>query len=213
MESLQIQAAEQEKSRISKSEIQNLLEQSPAGDFPLELTPPVMARLNFLLAQEEQAEGVKQELNRMDKYRPLILSQLEKADMPLELAAIPMVETGYRNHPPHRNGTGLWMLTKPTAEAYDLTVANKNDERMNPEKATEAAIQILKDYYERFDDWLLALAAYNQGPTYVANVIRQTESRDGWELMEQGHLNNYAAKIIAAAIIIEHQEALLSDSY
>jgi hypothetical protein len=211
IQSQHLQAAEGGKSTISKAEIQTLLEQSPESEFPIKLAPPVMSRLNFLLAQAAQTEGVKQELSRMDRYRSLVLSELEKADLPLELAAIPMVETGYKNHPPHRNGAGLWMLTKVTAEAYDLTITDQYDERMNPEKATETAIRILKDYYDRFGDWLLALAAYNQGPTHVAKVIRQTDNSDGWQLMNQGHLNNYAAKVVAAAIIIEHQEALFNE--
>ncbi|WP_176736373.1 lytic transglycosylase domain-containing protein [Oligoflexus tunisiensis] len=211
LQSPHLQAAESGSSKISKDEIQALVEQSSRGDFPVELTRPVMKRLSFLLNQPAQVEGLKQELNRMERYQSIVLPQLEKSGLPLELAAIPMVETGYKNHPPHRNGAGLWMITRNTAAAYDLSVAGKNDERLNPEKATEAAIQILKDYYERFNDWLLALAAYNQGPTHVADVIRETEIRDGWLLIAQGHLNDYAAKVIAAAIIIEHQEALLGD--
>jgi membrane-bound lytic murein transglycosylase D len=204
--------ADSSPSKISKDDIQTLLQQRSSSEFPMELTQPVMDRLNFLLAQPAQAEGVKEELDRMEKYQDIVLTQLEMSGLPLELAAIPLVETGYKNHPQHRNGTGLWMLTKITAEAYDLVVNGKKDERMNPKKATETAIRILKDYYERFDDWLLALAAYNQGPTHVARVIRENETNDGWVLMNLGHLNNYAAKVIAAAIIIEHQEALLRET-
>lgn len=207
-----LQAAEDLPSKISKDDIQVLLEQSSSNEFPLDLTQPVMDRLNFLLGQPAQIAGVKEELDRMEQYQDIVLPELEKSGLPLELAAIPLVETGYKNLPQHRNGTGLWMLTKFTAKAYDLDVNGKTDERMHPQKATEAATRILKDYYERFGDWLLALAAYNQGPTHVARVIRETEVSDGWVLMNQGHLNNYAAKVIAAAIIIEHQDALLRES-
>lgn len=171
-----------------------------------------MDRLNFLLARPAQATGVKEDLNRMEKYRDIVIPQLENSGLPPELAAIPLVETRYKNYPRHPNGTGLWMLTKITADAYDLVINDKKDERMDPEKATETAIRVLKDYYQRFDDWLLALAAYNQGPTHVAKIIRETEVSDGWVLMKQGHLNNYAAKVIAAAIIIEHQKALLTET-
>lgn len=207
-----LEAVDTLSSKISKDEVQLILEQSPFSEFPMELTQPVMDRLNFLLAQPEQTAGVKEELTRMEKYQDIVLPELERSGLPAELAAIPLVETGYRNHPRHKNGTGLWMLTKDTARAYDLVVNRTQDERMNPHKATETAVRILKDYYERFGDWLLALAAYNQGPTHVARVIRETEVSDVWKLMNEGHINNYAAKVIAAAILIEHQEALLRET-
>ncbi|MFW7380149.1 MAG: lytic transglycosylase domain-containing protein [Oligoflexus sp.] len=195
--------------QLDQDRLKQLIEKNES-EFPMAVNQPVMKRLKFLLQRPEQVVGVKVDLERMEKYQKLVESQLKKHDLPSELKAIPFVETGYQNLPPKKSGTGLWMFTKDTAIAYQLEVSEKRDERMHPTKATEAAIQVLKDYYERFDDWLLALAAYNQGPTKVARVIKKTGVRDVWQLMEQGHLNNYPAKVIAAAIIINHHEQLLT---
>lgn len=198
---------------LSKKGLNEILKtDSSQQQFPLAANDVVVKRINFLVNRPPQLAGLKQDLKRMQQYEKLVIKKLKEHKMPLELAAIPLVETGYQNLPPQKNGTGLWMFTKDTALAYNLRVSPEKDERLDPEKATEAAIQVLKDYYERFGDWLLALAAYNQGPTRVARIIKKTGSSDVWQLMEEGHLNQYVAKVVAAAIIIEHQDKLFSES-
>lgn len=178
-------------------------------DSIIQLTQPVETRLKFLLSRSGRVDDLKQRLRRMKKYQSMIFKKLARHNLPKEIAAIPFVETGYRNLSPRKTGTGLWMFTTTTARAYQLEIEPKQDERMDPAKATEAAIRLLQDYHNRFDNWHLAIAAYNQGPSRVKRAMKKAGTDNVWELIEQGHLNKYVAHVVAAAIIIKHHKKLI----
>lgn len=131
----------------------------------------------------DQRTSFAKYLERMDNFAPLIESKLQERDMPQELVYLAMIESGF--NPAAQSpakAKGLWQFIAATAERYGLTVDRKVDERVDPEKSTDAALAYLFDLYDRFGSWYLAAAAYNTGENRVARVMREvTGSERGSE--------------------------------
>lgn len=149
-------------------------------------------------------------LGRSALYFPIFEHYLRKYDLPKELKYIPYVETRLKVHSVSKVGAaGLWQFMPYTAQQYKLRTNHLVDERYDPIRATEAAAQLLQDLYVEFDDWLLALAAYNCGAGKVQRAIRLSKSRDFWKL--QRHLpsqtRHYIPMFIAAVYVGEFYEA------
>ena len=121
-----------------------------------------------------------------------------------------MIESGFNNKAYSRaKATGTWQFMTGTARNYGLKVGYWVDERRNLEKSTRAASRLLKDLYKRYDDWYLALSAYNAGPGKVNRAIRRSKSRDFWKISKNPYLlrketRNYVPKMLAAIIIGEN---------
>ncbi|MEG1405197.1 MAG: lytic transglycosylase domain-containing protein, partial [Alistipes sp.] len=101
-------------------------------------------------------------------YFPLIEEELIKADLPVELRALPIIESALSPTVVSPMGaTGLWQFMPTTGKVYGLEVNSLIDQRRDPMLATRAACRYLKDLYAIFKDWTLAIAAYNCGPGNV----------------------------------------------
>ena len=143
---------------------------------------------------------------------------LAAAGLPLALAAVPLVESGFANLPPPSEptgpsmappgprGAGLWMFIPSTARTYGLQVDDRVDERMDVSRSTQAAIALLSDLHEHYGDWGLALAGYNQGQRHVDAAIDAHGTNDVWALIEAGALNDYAARVMAAVLLLENPD-------
>ncbi|MFH6603082.1 LysM peptidoglycan-binding domain-containing protein [Maribacter algicola] len=108
-------------------------------------------------------------------YFPLFEEQLDNHDIPLEMKYLSIVESALNPKARSRVGaTGLWQFMYGTGKMYDLDVSSYVDERSDPIKSTEAACKYLAKLYDIFDDWDLALAAYNSGPGNVNKAIRRS---------------------------------------
>lgn len=150
-------------------------------------------------------------LERSGRYLPMIQEELKKADMPLDLAYLPMIESGYRLTAYSRaKAVGPWQFMHTTARSYGLTIDSYVDERRDPIKSTKAAIRFLSDLYAEFNSWELAVAAYNAGGGRVRQAIRKKGSDDFWQLIKGSHLRKetkyYLPKLIAAIIIAKNPE-------
>ena len=119
-----------------------------------------------------------------DFYFPMIESALVQRSLPLELKYLAVVESALNPQAKsHAGAVGLWQFMYQTGKAYGLEVNSYQDERMQPELATDAATEYLKDLYGIFDDWNLALAAYNSGPGNVNKAIRRSGGNtDFWDI-------------------------------
>jgi hypothetical protein len=150
----------------------------------------------------------------MQTYKAMIGKKLEHYRAPTELFALPVVETGYQNRPQdpqHESwGAGLWSFIESTARNYGLKVNGQVDERLNPELLTDAAIRYLSSNHARFDDWQLAILAYNVGEQTVQRAITSTGSRDAWVLIHKGIENdkNYLAKVMATVLILKNPDVV-----
>jgi len=141
-------------------------------------------------------------------YFPMIEEQLEKADLPMELKYLPVVESALNNTVRSRAGAvGMWQFMYRTGKYLGLEINSYIDERRDPIKSTETAIKYLKYLHGMYDDWLLALAAYNAGPGNVNKAIRRAGGQKNfWAI--QYHLpqetRNYVPSFMAVTYLMTH---------
>lgn len=123
-------------------------------------------------------------MGRSKLYFTMYEEKLAKHNMPLELKYLSVIESGLRPQIGSRAGAkGLWQFMYRTGKMFGLNQNSYIDERMDPEKATEAACKYLKRLYHLYDDWNMALAAYNAGPGNVNKAIRRSGGRmTYWEI-------------------------------
>src|SRR5690554_1133002 len=109
---------------------------------------------------------------------------LDRHNLPLEIKYLAIVESALNPRAKSRVGaTGLWQFMFTTGKMFDLNVSSYVDERSDPLKSTEAASKYLKSLNNSFNDWDLALAAYNSGPGNVSKAIRRSGGKtDYWDL-------------------------------
>lgn len=185
----------------------------PGDDFPLAVNERVIEQLNRLLGTPDGRAFMRASLQRMQEHEAPIVGALAHYGLPAELMAVPLVESGYRNLPHDddpRHGAGLWMLIERTAREFGLIVNGSTDERLNVTLETDAAMRMLDRLYERFGDWGLALLAYNAGARRVEQGIRETGSRDVWQIVEHGYENDpdYVARVTAVLLIMKNPTAI-----
>ncbi len=110
---------------------------------------------------------------RSGLYRPAIVAALKEAGLPTELSWIPLIESGFKSHALSKaRALGLWQFIPSTGYKFGLKRNTYVDERLDPVKATRAAVAYLKELHQIFGDWTTVLAAYNCGEGRVLRVIR-----------------------------------------
>lgn len=119
-----------------------------------------------------------------DYYFPMFEQELDKHNLPLELKYLAVIESALNPRAQSRVGaTGLWQFMFSTGKMFGLDVSSYVDERSDPIRATEAACKYLKSLNNSFNDWDLALAAYNSGPGNVSKAIRRSGGKTNyWNL-------------------------------
>ena len=117
-------------------------------------------------------------------YFPIFEQNLDKYNLPLELKYLPIIESALNPKAKSRVGaTGLWQFMYPTGKMFGLEVTSYYDERSDVYKATDAACRYLKSLHKMYNDWDLALAAYNCGPGNVNKAIRRSGGKKSyWEI-------------------------------
>ena len=117
-------------------------------------------------------------------YFPVIEYTLQMQDLPEDLKYVAVIESNLRPHAISLVGAaGLWQLMPETAKTYGLNIDNYVDERKDPVKSTQVALNYLSLLHDRFGSWELALAAYNCGPGRLKRAIRHSGgSHDFWKL-------------------------------
>ena len=142
-------------------------------------------------------------LERGERYRPMIAAVLKDQGIPFELYYQAMIESGFASLARSRaQAVGIWQFMASTGRRYGLRIDGYVDERKDPMRATIAASLYLKDLYNVFQSWHLAIAAYNSGEGRIVGAIMQGKSRDFWHLADTGVLPNetadYVPKFLAA---------------
>lgn len=197
---------------LTRDEVVKLVEAMDVSPgFPLVVSDAVVERLNKIVTDPDRSQSTREALDRMAQHKTLLTGALQKYGHPAELLAIPLVESAYNNLPESKHksppghplrSAGLWQFVKQTARNFGLVVNKATDQRLDVPLATDAAMRYLGANKLRFNDWLLAVAAYNQGEGAVQAAIAKAGTRDPWRLVETKHLNDYLVLITAGAILI-----------
>jgi len=151
-----------------------------------------------------------QSLERSARYRPFIVSELKKAGLPEDLSWLPLIESGFkiRALSPAR-ALGLWQFIPSTGYKFGLSRNYYIDERLDPQKATRAAISYLKELHNLFGDWTTVLAAYNCGESRVLRIIRKQRINyldNFWDLYQNlpRETSRYVPRFLATLHIIKN---------
>lgn len=147
---------------------------------------------------------------QMALYLPHILGELEQRGAPLELALVPLIESGYNPAARAPRGiAGLWQFTRGTGDMLGIPRNSWYDGRLDAVVSTRVAADYLTDLNEDFGgDWLLAIAAYNCGARSVSDALaknqRQGKSGDFWSLKLKGRARDYVPELLALAEVIRN---------
>ena len=184
-----------------KSRIEYLNSKTP---FQIDYTPLLE---ETIINHLENRQATYLELySKSDYFFPIFENALQKYNVPLELKYLPVVESALNPRAKSRVGaTGLWQFMFNTAKDLDLKVNSYVDERMDPVKSSEAAAKYLSELYARFNDWNLAIAAYNYGPGNIKRAIKASGYSNFWNL--RGYLPketaNYVPSFVATLYMFE----------
>jgi membrane-bound lytic murein transglycosylase D len=158
----------------------------------------------------DQRSFVTKGLERRKPFMSVIEKELVDQGLPIDLANVAFIESHFQPEATGSGTKGMWQLTIDTARSLGLKVSFFRDERKDVSKSTRAAAKYLSDLHERFDDWLLAIAAYNYGPAKIDRALEQSTSRDFFELSRQGWIckdvTNFVAKFIALSLITRNPD-------
>ena len=143
------------------------------------------------------------------RYLPYIFEIVEEEGLPRDLAYLPMIESGYNPRARSRAGAvGIWQFMRGTARKYGLRVDWWMDERRDPLRSTRAAMHYLRDLYEEFGSWDLALAAYNVGEGRIRR-LRRDSTESFWEVRRRlpRETRLYVPSFFAVVLILKDPEA------
>jgi membrane-bound lytic murein transglycosylase D len=151
-------------------------------NIPLVYNDKIHAFINYFTVKDR--EYTRLMMRRQNLYFPLFEKYLARYNLPDELKYLAIIESGLNPRAVSRvRAVGLWQFMSATGRYYGLNNNWYIDERMDPEKATDAACRYLRDLYRMFHDWELALAAYNTGPGNVRKAIRRSGYKKSfWEI-------------------------------
>lgn len=176
---------------------------------------PVLPSIDLALNKE-----VKKQLETYTKYNCVALRkgierraefnrEIEQIfieeGLPLELLNLAMIESAFNPKArSHCGAYGIWQFMRSTARNYGLQVNKYRDQRADPILATRAAAKHLKDLYKYFNNWYLAIAAYNSGPYGLEKIMQKKGVYDFWELSRGGHLRKETAEFVPRFLAVTY---------
>lgn len=160
----------------------------------------------YLVRNRKNSERI---LGRTVLYFPIFEHYLKEHGLPDDLKYLAVVESALKPRATSRVGAGgLWQFMPATGKSLGLDITSQVDERWDPHKSTEAAMLYLNKQYKRFDDWALALAAYNSGSGRVRRAIKRGRSKNFWRIQRflPRETRNYVPAFIAANYMLNYYE-------
>ena len=182
---------------------------STAYDVPIVLDPSVQGHIRFFNVSIRNR--FEQWLVRLSQYRPLVDSIFSEFNLPSDLVYLSLVESGFNPHAYSRaRAAGPWQFMKGTAQVYGLRVDSYVDERRDPVKSTVAAARYLRDLYDLFGTWPLAMAAYNAGEGKVMRALHTAQAESFSDIAKtrliRRETKEYVPRFMAATIIAKNPD-------
>src|SRR6202158_1332512 len=186
----------------AQAEIKNM-----HSDLPLMMTDQVAGYITYFSTRGR--DTFERAFARSGRYHDMIISTLKQEGVPQDLIYLAQAESGFHPLAVSRVGArGIWQFMGSRARGYGLSHSMWVDDRQDPEKSTRAAARHLKDLFNQFGDWYLAMAAYNSGPGTVQAAVKRTGYADFWELYRRNVLpketRNYVPIILAVTIMTKN---------
>jgi len=191
---------------LTKEQIYDCLKK--VADYSYNETAVEEITKNITLFSEKYKERFATYLNRSGKYIELMRDILKERDIPEQIVFLPLIESGFNPYAYSKaSAVGYWQFISSTAQKYGLKINWWRDERRDPVKSTVAAASYLRDLYDMFGSWILAMAAYNAGEGKISRALKKTKTDDYWTLLNTKHIKketkNYVPKFIAASLIAD----------
>ncbi|MDX1496870.1 MAG: transglycosylase SLT domain-containing protein [Salinisphaeraceae bacterium] len=177
-----------------------------------ELEEPLRPQIRRVAAHHAAHPGsTRHTLKRSEPYLWEIIEQVEARGMPLEIALLPAIETRFNPKAVSpRGAAGLWQFIGSTGELYGLEQSYWQDARLDTVASTRAALDYLTYLHGRYDDWLLALAAYNAGEARVMRAIKRNRKAgkpaDYWHIKLPKETRQYVPRLLGLAHFIKNAD-------
>lgn len=189
--------------------MRELLTERFSGDIFIVRDPKVERHITFF--NSSIRDRFHEWLLRLGRYRPMVERVFTEFGLPLDLVYLSLVESGFNPRAYSRaRATGPWQFMKGTARLYGLRVDYWVDERRDPIKSTVAAARYLRDLYDLFGNWPLAMAAYNAGEGRVKRALRKTDGESFYEIARSRYIHRetkeYVPRFMAATIIAKNPD-------
>lgn len=190
---------------FTDNEIRDRLDRMTSAVAPPRFTSAVKSYINtYTVKKRQHTEAM---LGRISIYFPMFEKYLSENNLPVDLKYLSIVESALNPKAVSRSGAvGLWQFMPPTGKENGLKINSTVDERRDPHKSTLAAAKYLKKQYKRYQNWELALAAYNGGPGRVNRAIKRGRSKNFWRIKRYlpKETQNYVPAFIAATYVVNY---------
>jgi len=178
-------------------------------NIPVVIDQSVQSHIRFF--NTSIRERFEQWLVRFNRYRPLVENIFAEFNLPSDLVHLSLVESGFNPYAFSRaKATGPWQFMKGTGKLYGLRIDHYVDERRDPIKSTVAAARYLRDLYDIFGTWPLAMAAYNAGEGKVLRALHKAQAESFSEISRTKLIRletkQYVPRIMAATIIARNPD-------
>lgn len=165
-------------------------------DANLSMEEKQLVELHFKYFVHTHRATMERYLKRSELYLPYVKAQFRERGVPEEIAYLAFVESGFNPNAVSRAGAGgMWQFMPYTGKKYGLHQDRWIDERRDPFKATTAAIDYLSKLYDDFNDWHLALAAYNAGEGKIGRALAGTDSKTFFEICRKNEMLGHKAQL------------------
>jgi membrane-bound lytic murein transglycosylase D len=190
-------------------------------DVPVNFKRRVAHYIRYFSNDEKGSRFYSRAMSRADQYLPMIREALKEKHLPLSLAYLPAVESGFNPNARSRAGAvGMWQFMKNTARMYGLTVSRHRDERKDPARSTAAAAEYLNDLLAMFglEDPFLGICAYNAGEGKILSALRKISftERSFWTLVRkkllQTETDDYIPQFMAIILMNNDPETYIAAS-
>lgn len=171
--------------------------------------PDVQQRIAWYLSHPNYMDEISR---RAEPYLYYIVTEVEKRNLPIELALMPLIESDFdASAYSHKHASGLWQLTPAIAKYFKVQISSWYDGRQDVIDSTRAALDFMEYLHKRFDgDWYHAIAAYNLGEGRVLRAIsnnkKQGKPTDFFNLKLPKQTSQYVPKLLAAAQLLKSQK-------